>query len=35
MLLACKELTLYLIEVPFDTHASRVDPDQAALIRAA
>ena len=28
-------LTLYLIEKPFDTFASRADPDQAALISAA
>ena len=28
-------LTLYLIETPFNTFANRVDPDQAALVRAA
>ena len=28
-------LTLYLIEMLFDTFANRADPDQAALIRAA
>ena len=29
------ELTLYLIETPFNTSANRADPDQAAHIRAA
>ena len=28
-------LTLYLIETPFNTFTNRVDPDQAALVRAA
>ena len=28
-------LTLYLIETPINTFANRVDPDQAALVRAA
>ena len=28
-------LTLYLIEVPFNTSVNRADPDQAALVRAA
>ena len=28
-------LTLYLIEMPFNTFADRADPDQAALVRAA
>ena len=28
-------LTLYLIEIPFNTFANRADPDQAALVRAA
>ena len=28
-------LTLYFIEAPFSTFANRVDPDQAALVRAA
>ena len=28
-------LTLYLIEMPFNTFANRADPDQAALNRAA
>ena len=32
---ACKELTLYRIETPFNSFAKRVDPDQAALVRAA
>ena len=27
-------LNLYLIETPFNTFVSRVDPDQAALVRA-
>ena len=30
-----KELTLYLIETPFNTFANRAEPDQAALVRAA
>ena len=29
------DLTLYLIETPFNTFANRADPDQAALLRAA
>ena len=29
------QLTLYLIEMPFDALANREDPDQAALVRAA
>ena len=29
------DLTLYLIETPFNTFANRADPDQAALVRAA
>ena len=28
-------LTLYLIEMPFNNFATRADPDQAALVRAA
>ena len=28
-------LTLYLIEMPFNTFVNRADPDQAALVRAA
>ena len=28
-------LTLYLMEIPFNTFATRADPDQAALLRAA
>ena len=28
-------LTLYLIETPFKAYASKADPDQAALVRAA
>ena len=28
-------LTLYLIEMPFNTFANRANPDQAALVRAA
>ena len=28
-------LTLYLIEMPFNTFANRADPDQTALVRAA
>ena len=28
-------LSLYLIEMPFNTFANRADPDQAALLRAA
>ena len=28
------DLTLYLIEMPFNTFANRTDPDQAALVRA-
>ena len=31
----CYILTLYLIEMPFNTFANRADPDQAALVRAA
>ena len=32
----CKtELTLYLIDMPFNAFANRADPDQAALVRAA
>ena len=30
-----QKLILYLIEMPFNNFANRVDPDQAALIRAA
>ena len=33
--LSITELTLYLIETPFNTFANRADPDQAALVRAA
>ena len=29
------DLTLYLIETPFNAFANRADPDQAALVRAA
>ena len=29
------ELTIYLIETPFNAFANRADPDQAALVRAA
>ena len=32
---ACKELTLFLIEMPLNTFVNRADPDQAALVRAA
>ena len=28
-------LTLYLVETPFNAFSNRVDPDQAALVRAA
>ena len=28
-------LTIYLIETPFNAFADKVDPDQAALVRAA
>ena len=33
LLLAWKELTLYVIEMSFDAFANRADPDQAALIQ--
>ena len=33
--IVCKGLTLNLIEDPFYAFASRADPDQAALVRAA
>ena len=32
---ACRELTLYLIETPFNAFSNKADPDQAALVRAA
>ena len=31
----CKLFSIYLIETPFDNFANRLDPDQAALTRAA
>ena len=33
LLLAWKELTLYIIEMSFDAFANKADPDQAALIQ--
>ena len=33
--LAYDELTLYLIETPFNAFANKADPDQEAFIRAA
>ena len=35
LVLFCRLLTLNLIETPFDAFANRVDPNQAALKRAA
>ena len=34
-LMRSKRLTLYLVEMPFNTFAKRADPDQTALVTAA